>query len=1017
MSTSPPRRGKKFLPKASAAEPDPKMRPPKWADTSFRSLLEAAPDAMLVVDRAGEIVVANLQAQNLYGYSREHLIGKVVESLTPARLRDRHRQHRENFFANPETQAKQVLEIFAVRSDASEIPVDVSLSLLTIGSETFAISATRDATERRRIEELKRAEAVLRETRESEQRFRLIADTAPVLIWMSGADQLCTYFNKSWLDFTGRSIDSELGNGWAEGVHPEDLRRCMDTYTHAFDRREEFRMEYRLRRHDGEFRWVLDIGVPRSDQDRSFVGYIGIGVDITERKQAEERLREYERVIQGLEERIMVVDREYRYVIANHAFLQYRGMEREQVVGHFVPEVVGKEVFETVIKGKMDECFKGKVVQYELKYRYTNLGERDLFVSYFPIEGPTGVNRIAIVLRDVTERKRAEDAIRESEKRYRRIVETTSEGVWLLDSELHTSYVNRQMEEMLGYEPGEMVGRSVFDFYFREDFEHKKQALKRRQQGLREQIDERLRRRDGSELWVRMAVSSLIKDNGEFDGALAMVCDITEHKRAEEALHESEGRFHLAAQAGKMFAYEWDAATDVIVRSGDCAEILGIDNVAHVTTGQQILAKVYPDDREKLLAADAALSAEKPHLQVSHRMVRPDGSVIWVERTGRAHFDGQGKILRIVGMVADITERKHAEGALRESEDRLRLLLDSTAEAIYGVDLEHRCTFCNPACLRALGYERVDELLGKNVHELIHHTRADGTLFPVEECRVHRVTQTGEGVHADDEVLWRANGTSFPAEYWSYPQRRGHEVVGAVVAFIDITERKLAEAALASVSRKLIEAQEQERTRIGRELHDDIGQRLAMLAIEIQQLHEDPPSLPEVHSRMGELQKRISEIAADTQSLSHELHSAKLQYLGIAAAMRGFCQEFGEQQKAEIDFKTHDLPSPLSPDISLCFFRVLQEALHNSAKHSGVRHFEVRLWGTSDEIHLTVKDSGAGFDREAAKTSRGLGLVSMEERLKLVKGTLSIDSQPKRGTTIHARIPLGSGSDSMRAAG
>jgi PAS domain S-box-containing protein len=286
-------------------------------------------------------------------------------------------------------QAKQVLEIFALRSDASEIPVDVSLSLLTIGSETFAISATRDATERRRIEELKRAEAVLRETRESEQRFRLIADTAPVLIWMSGADQLCIYFNKPWLDFTGRSIDSELGNGWAEGVHPEDLRRCMDTYTHAFDRREEFRMEYRLRRHDGEYRWVLDIGVPRSDQDRSFVGYIGIGVDITERKQAEERLREYERVIQGLEERIMVVDREYRYVIANRAFLQYRSMEREQVVGHFVPEVVGKEVFETVIKGKMDECFKGKVVQYELKYRYTNLGERDLFVSYFPIEGPT----------------------------------------------------------------------------------------------------------------------------------------------------------------------------------------------------------------------------------------------------------------------------------------------------------------------------------------------------------------------------------------------------------------------------------------------------------------------------------------------------------------------------------------------------------------------------------------------------------------------------------------------------
>ena len=101
----------------------------------------------------------------------------------------------------------------------------------------------------------------------------------------------------------------------------------------------------------------------------------------------------------------------------------------------------------------------------------------------------------------------------------------------------------------------------------------------------------------------------------------------------------------------------------------------------------------------------------------------------------------------------------------------------------------------------------------------------------------------------------------------------------------------------------------------------------------------------------------------------------------------------------------------------LCFFRVLQEALHNSAKHSGVRHFEVRLWGTSDEIHLTVVDSGAGFDREAAKTSRGLGLISMEERLKLLKGTLSIESQPRSGTTVHARVPLSAGSDSIRAAG
>jgi PAS domain S-box-containing protein len=359
-----------------------------------------------------------------------------------------------------------------------------------------------------------------------------------------------------------------------------------------------------------------------------------------------------------------------------------------------------------------------------------------------------------------------------------------------------------------------------------------------------------------------------------------------------------------------------------------------------------------------------------------------------------------------IGSGIDVTERKWAEEARRESEDKLRLLLDSTAEAIYGIDLEHRCTFCNPACLSTLGYEQLDEVLGKNMHDLIHHNRADGTVFLVEECRVHRVTRTGEGVHADDEVFWRANGTSFPAEYWSYPQRRGQKVVGAVVAFSDITERRLAEGALANVSRKLIEVQEQERTRIARELHDDIGQRLSLLALELQQLHEDPLDLSQIRSRAGKLQKQTSEIAADIQSLSHELHSAALQYLGLVAAMRGFCQEFGEQQKVEIDFQTYDLPSPVPPDSALCFFRILQESLNNSVKHSGVRHFEVRLWGTLDEIHLTVKDSGAGFDREAAKTTRGLGLISMEERVKLVNGTLTIESQLQRGTMIHARVPF-----------
>jgi PAS domain S-box-containing protein len=307
--------------------------------------------------------------------------------------------------------------------------------------------------------------------------------------------------------------------------------------------------------------------------------------------------------------------------------------------------------------------------------------------------------------------------------------------------------------------------------------------------------------------------------------------------------------------------------------------VLGYSCQEKELTREQIVATIHPDDRSQFIGSVDQLTPQNSTSQVSYRLVRPDGHVVWLEKRARGFFDEQGKLLRMIGMVANITERK------------------------------------------------------------------------------------------------------------------------------------LTEAALATVSRKLIEAQEQERTRIARELHDDIGQRLAILAIKLAQLQQSPPHSSELASHIGELQKQTSGIAADIQSLSHELHSSRLQYLGIVAAMRGFCREFGEQQKVEIDCKIHDLPVTLSPDISLCFFRVLQEALHNSAKHSGGRHFEVELWGTPDDIYLTVSDSGVGFDINAARANRGLGLISMAERLKLLNGTLSIESQLQRGTTIHARVPFSSGKD------
>jgi signal transduction histidine kinase len=205
------------------------------------------------------------------------------------------------------------------------------------------------------------------------------------------------------------------------------------------------------------------------------------------------------------------------------------------------------------------------------------------------------------------------------------------------------------------------------------------------------------------------------------------------------------------------------------------------------------------------------------------------------------------------------------------------------------------------------------------------------------------------------------------------------------------------------MSRKLVEAQEQERARIGRELHDDVTQRLVMLALELEKL-EDNPS--EVRSRVQELQKQMTEVSNDVQALSHELHSSKPEYLGAIGGMKNWCKEFGERQGIQIEFKSAQVENSIAPEVGLPLFRVLQEALHNAAKHSGVRRIEVQLREDSGEVHLVVSDLGRGFDWEAAMQGRGLGLVSMQERVRLANGTIKIQSEPMGGTTVHVRVPL-----------
>jgi PAS domain S-box-containing protein len=356
--------------------------------------------------------------------------------------------------------------------------------------------------------------------------------------------------------------------------------------------------------------------------------------------------------------------------------------------------------------------------------------------------------------------------------------------------------------------------------------------------------------------------------------------------------------------------------------------------------------------------------------------------------------------LLIVGLLWQRTRKRRVEAVLRESEKRFRVLADSTPSLVWMCDLKGRIIYLND---RRIAFTGPDPKAGfgdtwiSYVHpgdqaymrDTLSQMLKDRQAFSME-YRLRR---------SDGAYRWMFDVAS--------PRVNGDGSFGGFIgSAIDTTDQKLAQQALERVSGQLIEAQEKERSRIARDLHDDICQRLALLSVELATARRSSnDSREDMKKSLLDIQNHCSEIAGDVQSLSHQLHSSKLEYLGISAAIRGFCAELSNQHELSIEFSEEDVPAHLPKDVSLCLFRVAQEALHNAVKYSGVREFIVDLSVIESGVRLTVSDAGAGFDVEEAKKNRGLGLVSMQERIHLVRGRLSVESEPGAGTRIIVLVP------------
>ena len=358
----------------------------------------------------------------------------------------------------------------------------------------------------------------------------------------------------------------------------------------------------------------------------------------------------------------------------------------------------------------------------------------------------------------------------------------------------------------------------------------------------------------------------------------------------------------------------------------------------------------------------------------------------------------------------DITERKQSETSARESEQRFRSVANTAPVMIWMSGPDKLCNYFNQSWLDFTG-RPLEADIGNGWAEGVHpedlgmcletYIKAFDRREPFQmSYRLRRYD--GEFRWIFDQGVPRFNADGSFAGY-----------IGSCV---DITERKLAEEVLSTFSQKLIDAQEEERRRIARELHDDISQRLAILALNLDGLKDLlPSSATKLRREVEKERKNVEDLGADIRALSHGLHSFTLDHFGLVAAARGFCKELSDRQGVQIECRFQNIPKDLPNEVSLCLFRVLQEALQNATKHSGSQHVRVLLRAGTSEVELTVHDSGIGFEPQKAVKAHGLGFISIKERLKVVRGELFIESQLGHGTTIRVCVPLNAQSKSASA--
>lgn len=914
-------------------------------------------------------------------------------------------------------------------------------------AEVRQLNESLEQRVRERTAELEATNAALRE---SEERFRQLANAIKEVFWMSDpAKQEIIYVSPGYEQIWERSCASLYAEPktWLEAIHPDDRARVLEAaLTKQVDG--NYDEQYRIVRPNGGIRWVRDRGYPVRAEGGVVVRVVGVAEDITQRKQAEEALRESESrksaIMESALDAIITLDDRGRILEANPAAEKMFGHNRKQLTRVDFIELVAPTLHDWFKLG-VAAGFIGEVGPHlgsKVEMKAVRAGR-----IQFPIEftitriGVTGAPLYTAFIRDVTEQRRAEEQIHLLAD----AVQSTRELVSVTDHENKFTFVNQAFLETYGYSAAEIIGQTPNLLYppnlTKLSIEVYDQTREDGGQG-----EFWHRRKNGTEFPVSVSTSLIKNRSGRMLGLVSVARDISERKRAEKqtvafsllglrlsGTNSPQAAAEVIIEVASVL-FNWDACYVHLLgpEQREITPILTMDTVSgrrarvnptRTSLEPSPLMRLILKEGAKLI--NRAPAAPPPvNLIPFGDVQRPSASLMYVpihsgatavgilslqSYTPHAFAEADLQQLQILAdHCGDALRRIEVTEALKHAEAKYRGIVENATEGIFQTTPEGRYLSANPAQARMLGYDSAEELMTKV-------TRIDLQTYAIPEQRqeLRRLLETQGQVQGFEVERVRKDGRKI----WT--SVNGHVVrdaAGKVQYYEctcqDITQRKAAELELRRLSHLIIEAQEMERQRVARELHDGVNQLLASAKMRLNKigdrLSELGPATREILNRCESLMVQALE---ENRRIAHNLRPADLDHLGLAETCRNFCRELARRSGLKVRCRVEGLSKRLPPHMELNLFRIVQEATNNIQKHAHAKSVYVSLSGRGEMLRLQIKDNGRGFDRAKLKRGKpehsGVGLTNMRERVSAMGGVCTVESVLKKGTTITVQVPLG----------